>query len=163
MFIFEFHDFLFSCPDSSIVTMYSVPQQMTRQGPQFPFRMQGVQSAFQPLQLENNPLAAAAAHQSQQSLCDPSVNFVFIYHIPKGEYKNLVIEALRRHTFPSVYHQARTISIGRFYFLKKFFSPSLAIRFSKLRADPSLVEKDTLENILHFMGYLQKPFCARTF
>ena len=55
------------CPDSLIVTMYSVPQQMTGQGPQLPFPMQGVQSAFKPLQLGNNPLAAAAAHQSHQS------------------------------------------------------------------------------------------------
>ena len=67
MFIVEFHDSLFLCPDSLIVAMYSVPQQMAGQGNNCPFLMQGVQSAFQALQLGNNPLAAAAAYQSRQS------------------------------------------------------------------------------------------------
>ena len=58
---------LFLCPELSMLTMSSVPQQMIGQGPQFPFPMQGVQSSFQPLQLGNNPLAASAARQSQKS------------------------------------------------------------------------------------------------
>ena len=58
---------LLLCPELSIVTMYSVQQQMAGQGPQFPFPMQGVQSTFQPLHLGNNPLAAFAAHRAPQS------------------------------------------------------------------------------------------------
>ena len=43
------------------------PQQSVGANQTFPFPMQGVSFAFQPLQLGNNPTAAAAAHQSQQS------------------------------------------------------------------------------------------------
>ena len=45
--------------------MYS--QQIGANQQQLPFPMQGVSSAFQPLNLGQNPTAAAAAHQSQQS------------------------------------------------------------------------------------------------
>ena len=71
--ISEFHEIYVGVPELSIVTMYSVPQQATRRAnQQFSFPMQGVQSAFQPLQLGHTPLAAAAAHQSQQSPATPT-------------------------------------------------------------------------------------------
>ena len=65
----KFHDFLFVV--SRFIDCHDVFSSTTHgQRPQFPFPMQGVQSAFQPLQLANNPRAAAPliSHSSHQPL-----------------------------------------------------------------------------------------------
>ena len=46
----------------------------------------------------------------------------FIYHTFKGEYKNLIIDALRFLRFASVHHQARMIGIDRFHHYQLQFS-----------------------------------------